>query len=186
MLHEGTGQNGYAEMAPIVAAALSYATRGWHVFPQRPDGGSYRSAADSDGSPWGATTDAAEIIKNFQRWPTAYIGVVCGSISGLIVIDVDKAGGHAHDGAPNLQALEERYGPLPPTLEAGTPSGGNHKLYKHPGPHVHITSTNSKIALGVDIKADGSCFTAAPSVKPNGAYVWLNDLEIAELPAWAL
>jgi len=51
-------------------------------------------------------------------WPEANIGIVCGAVSGLVVIDVDGP-----DGEETLEALEADIGPLPETVEALTGKG---------------------------------------------------------------
>src|SRR5258708_22942571 len=56
--------------------ALRYASNGWPIFPV-PIGtkASHKSAEHSNGQPWGSTTDADEIRRNFKRWPNANVGV---------------------------------------------------------------------------------------------------------------
>src|SRR5579875_2962345 len=98
------------ETAAILTAALSYARRGWHVFPCRP------RAKDPDGrlAPRGhlqATTDEATIRRWWAASPHANIGIACGP-SGLIVLDIDPR----HGGDENLRDLLARCGPLPETV----------------------------------------------------------------------
>ena len=73
---------------PIVEHAVYYATNNdWHVFPV-PLGTkrSHKSAEHSDGRPWGATTEADEIRRDFKRWPDANVGIVMGGVSGVFVV----------------------------------------------------------------------------------------------------
>jgi hypothetical protein len=69
---------------------VNYASHGWHVFPV-PLGTkmSHKSAEHSNGRPWGTTTDAAEIRRDFKRWPDANAGVVTGAVSGIFVVEAD-------------------------------------------------------------------------------------------------
>ncbi|HTN70192.1 MAG TPA: bifunctional DNA primase/polymerase, partial [Methylomirabilota bacterium] len=55
-----------------------------------------------------------------------HAGVV--AISNLVVIDV----GVEHGGDKALAELERRNGPLPPTVEAVTGSGGRHLYFSYP------------------------------------------------------
>src|SRR5215471_19585931 len=60
--------------------ALLYANgMGWHVFPApRGEKKSHKSAERSNGRRWGATADAAEIKRDFRRWPLANVGIPTG------------------------------------------------------------------------------------------------------------
>jgi putative DNA primase/helicase len=158
--------------APIVEHAAYYASHGWHVFPV-PAGTkrSHKSAARSDGRKWGQTIDVAEIRRDFQTWPDANVGVVCGAVSDIFVVETDTAVGHGDgtDGAGELAKLEAQYGELPPTLEAISPSGSVHRYYAHPG--FRIKNSASEIGPGIDVRGDGGMVVAPPSIKPGkGVY----------------
>src|SRR5690242_19174472 len=85
---------------PLLAAALSYAARGWPVFALQPNSkipfGGTHGARD-------ATTDEQTIREWWERWPRANIGIAGGN--GLVLIDEDT-----YHGA-DASALH-----LPPTL----------------------------------------------------------------------
>jgi hypothetical protein len=68
----------------LMRAALSHATRGWRVFPLRPD--DQRPAIRDWESR--ATTDPLRIRRAWQRGPFG-IGIACGP-SGLVVLDLDR------------------------------------------------------------------------------------------------
>jgi hypothetical protein len=134
----------------------------------------------------GATADPAEIRADFARWPKARIGIPTGIENMLVVIETDTiAGGHAHDGEPELKKLEAKYGPLPQqTRRVLSPSGSKHGYFQHPGNNIKIVSRT--IAPGVDCKGDGGMVIGAGSVNPDGrAYRLIDASPPAPLPeAW--
>lgn len=106
-----------------------------------------------------------------------------GEPSGLVVLDIDPRNG----GTDALADLEQRQGPLPPTVEAITGGGGRHFYFRHPG---HRVKSRSGLAPGVDVKADGGYVVAAPSLHGSGrSYSWADragpaDATLADWPAW--
>jgi hypothetical protein len=130
-----------------------------------------------------ATTDQGRIRKWWSRWPDANIGILTGAESGLVVVDVDNKSGKK--GSDNLAALAALHGGLPETLTATT-GNGEHLFFKHPG--VAVKNAVSKIADGVDVRADRGYVVAAPSLHANGKrYTWKNaDQSPADLPDWLL
>jgi putative DNA primase/helicase len=133
---------------PRLEAALQYAARGWHVFPAvLGEKKSHKSAEHSDGRPWGATTDADEIRRDWARWPDANVGIVCGRLSGMFVTDVDTPEGHGVDGHATLAELEEGHEALPATLEAESPTGSSHIFHKYPAGLV-IPGSIGKVGPG--------------------------------------
>ena len=116
--------------------ALAYIARGWHVFPAPPTGEKkgLKSAKYSNGARWGSSNNPAQVRNDFTRWPNANVGIVCGADSGIWVLDIDTAEATTrHDGFASLAHLETIYGPLPATLTALSPSGSQHRYYRHPG-----------------------------------------------------
>jgi hypothetical protein len=175
-------------IAPLVEYAIDYASRGWHVFPlQLREKVSHKSAAHSDGRKWGQTTDPDELRRDFKQWPDANVGIACGAVSGIFVVETDTADGHGIgvDGAAELAKLEELHETLPATLEAISPSGSVHRYFKHPG--FKIKNSASLIGPGVDVRGDGGMVVAPPSVKlGKGVYRWRNDLPVSDAPQWLL
>ncbi|MGE5336771.1 MAG: bifunctional DNA primase/polymerase [Gemmatimonadota bacterium] len=162
------------------AAALAYAARGWSVIPVEPRGKhprvawlefQHRIAAPEEIDGW------------FRKWPDANIGIVTGRISRLAVIDVDAQ----HDGLRSLAALEAEHGALPRTVEALTGGGGRHLYFDHADPVLH---NRVGILPGIDLRGEGGCVVAPPSVHPNGQhYAWASgrapdEVPIARLPGW--
>jgi RecA-family ATPase len=173
----------------ILRHALYFAgTNGWHTFPVPPGtkAGYSDLKQEITDRPWGASSDQDVVRTMFDLHPEANVGVRTGEVSGFFVVETDTiAGGHAHDGAPSLAAIEEIYAPLPPTLQAESPSGSIHSYFRWPG--VYIKSTANELAPGVDVKGDGGMVLAPPSVKPGvGVYRWRNLLPIADAPPWLL
>lgn len=166
----------------LLRAALAYAARGWHVFPQAKNG----KAPLLEHGHKDASTDAARINAWWSRWPDANIGVSVEA-SGLFVLDVD-----CKDGKPNgheaLAALVAQHGDLPLTVEALSGSyangRGRHIVFKaFPG----CSNTDGKLGAGIETKARGA-FTVAPSQHASGAqYKWVSlpsRTPIADAPAW--
>jgi len=163
----------------LLEAALSYARRGWPVFPCAP-------RAKTPLTPHGlkdATTDPDIIRAWFARWPQANIAIVTGDESGFFVLDVDPRAG----GDETLRDLEQQFGPLPETVESLTGGGGRHILFRCP-----LGLRCAKLGEGLDLKANGGYIIAPPSIHPSGrAYGWdaahhPEDVELAPAPAWLL
>lgn len=163
-------------------AALAYLARGWSVVPIEP----------RDKRPlvrWEAfqrrVPSAPEVAAWFARWPDANVGIVTGSVSGLVVVDVDPR----HGGAEALATLEREQGPLPSTVEAETGGGGRHLYFTHPGGAVR---NRAGLAPGIDLRGDAGVVVAPPSMHPSGRrYRWRDghgpdETALAELPRWLL
>ena len=159
-------------------AALSYAARGWHVFPLHTwrDGrcSCRRSACDSPAkhprTTHGlkeASIDPPTIRAWWSRWPDANIGIATGAVSGFFALDIDPR----HGGPASLEAWEREHGPLPRTLESETGGGGSHKLFLHPGFPV---KNRTNFAPGIDVRGDGGYIDAPPSLHCSGGrYRWM-------------
>ncbi|WP_460080942.1 bifunctional DNA primase/polymerase [Streptomyces variabilis] len=170
----------------IVAHALAYAHHGWKVFPLagktpaiprvHEAGHPCRGECGQHGHGYhDATTDAAQVLKWWSRYPTAGIGIglPCAP-NGLAVIDVDPRNG----GQETLYRLEREHGPLPGTLMQITGGDGLHLVYAHPERDLP-----GKLGPGVDVKANGY-IVAAPSVHPSGLrYRWAGDGRFDHQPA---
>jgi bifunctional DNA primase/polymerase-like protein/primase-like protein len=163
-------------------AALAYLARGWSVIPIEPRG--KRPLVQ-----WTAyqqrRATSAEVDGWFRRWPNANLGIVTGAVSGIVVLDVDRR----HGGALSLAQLDIEIGPVPMTVEAATGGRGRHLYFRHPGSKV---ANRVGLRPGIDLRGDGGCVVAPPSVHPSGRrYTWVlghspAEIEIALLPAWLL
>jgi hypothetical protein len=109
-------------MTELLEAALNYAGRGWPVLPLVPRG---KMPLTRHGLK-DATTDPAMVDQWWRRWPAANIGVVTGSASGLLVVDLD-----GEDGLTSWARLEAEHDAVV-TLEQATGSGGVHLLLRYP------------------------------------------------------
>ncbi len=156
-------------MSSAKAAAVDYRRGGWCPIPIKR--GSKHPALD-ELDPYLNRPATAEELRS---WAWTGVGLVTGSVSGVLVLDVDGP-----EGAAELK----KYG-HPATPMARTPSGGMHLYFKHP---EHRVRTRIKIAPGLDVKASGGYVVAPPSVGENGRpYEWIispDEAELAEPPGW--
>ncbi len=179
---------------------LSYAARGWPVFPvwyiaaknavchcpksktcQSP--GKHPIAACAKRGCLDATTDEETIRGWWSRYPNANVGIATGG--RLLVIDIDPRNG----GNEGFDALVEKYGPIPDTVECLTGGGGRH-LYVEVPEGESLKNSKSLLAQGVDIKYTGGYVVAPPSNHVSrGHYVWeasgdpADGVSLAPLPA---
>jgi hypothetical protein len=161
-------------------AALDYLARGWSVIP-------VRERAKRPAVPWKIYQDRCAKKETLHEWyrrsPDYNVGIVTGALSGLVVLDVDPR----HGGDKSLRKLEREHGSLPKTLESITGGGGRHVYFSHPGGEVR---NRVGIVPGIDLRGDGGCIVAPPSVHPSGKrYRWVKgrapgEIPLARLPDW--
>lgn len=177
-------------------AALAYAARGWHVIPfYAPTGDRCTCWAPAkcehpgkhplttkgpDGKPRAvaATADPATVRGHFRG--VVNVGVRCGGVSRIVVLDVDPR----HGGTDSLAALLDAHGPLPDTPEVATGGGGRHYYFQVSSP----LKTVPEVAPGVELRGERANVVAPPSLHASGRrYDWVrspDDIELAPLPAW--
>ncbi len=173
-------------------AALSYASRGWPVFPCHSVGASGCSCCQRDCSSPGkhpriarglhaASTDREAVERWWQRWPTANVAVRTGTVSRLVVIDIDPQ----HGGLASMRRLIADHSPLPRGPVVRTGAGGWHLLFAHPGDPVR-NSAGTRLGAGIDVRGDGGYVIAPPSGHASGnVYRWNTPLdEVPRLPSW--
>jgi hypothetical protein len=188
----------------LLEAALTYAARGWRVFPLQP--GSKRPACPTHtadrcnhtdpfcrhghaGWEARATTNPDRITHAWSSRPYG-IGIACGP-SRLLVIDTDlpkPREQHADDGRARTSGedvLAELVAdqPLPDTHTVLTPSGGRHRYYLAPSSQ-ELGNTAGKLGSLIDTRGRGGYVAAPPALVDDTAYRILNDAPCAELPAW--
>ena len=154
-------------------AALSYANKGWKVFPVTPN----QKRPLTELAPQGhknATSDPAIIEQWWTEHPTANIGLNLEA-SGLVCVDVDS---YKEDCAFDtyMQARE-----LPETLQQRSARGGTHYVFRSP-PDAEYPGT---LGEGVDVKHKGYILLE-PSTFEARAYSWINDITPADAPDWLL
>lgn len=179
-----TGQVECRKTRDLATAAAIYARRFmWQVIPLKPKG---KTPITPNGLKDGATRQ--DVI---QQWwndnPNANIGIVTGSVSGIVVLDLDAR----HGGLESLERLEEEFGKLPstPTVLTGSGNDSQHRYFKHSG---GIIRNKAGILPGIDLRGDGGYVVAPPSLHESGReYTWeasarIDEGPLAEMPEWLL
>ena len=177
-------------------AALEYAARGWRVLPLWWPASTGTCACglvdcDSVGKhpisrlvPHGLY-DASSQLDVVAGWwrsvPHANVGILTGTESGLVVLDVDGIPGRRR-----LGALVAAHGPF----RAGwTGTGaGWHAYFAHPG--TSVPNSAGRLGEGLDVRGDGGYVVAPPSRHwTRRLYRWISPMDAARLsnvPAWLL
>lgn len=161
----------------ILKAALEYASRGWSVIPV--------SKSKNPLIKWKtATRDELTNPDNIRKWwekfPAANVAIVTGERSGgLVVIDLDVDEEKGINGADSLRDWCEKNDmyPIESSATVYTGRGGHHLYFRSP-----YTYHNQVGCLdGVDIRGEGGCIVAPPSVHgtTRREYVW--DTETDEI-----
>jgi len=122
----------------------------------------------------GATTDAEQIRKWWEKWPDANVAIATGN--GLLVIDVDPR----HGGDATVSELETRLGELPRWTVVATGGGGQHFYFSVPEDAQIRTRGHWK--PGIDTRAEGGYVIAPPSNHVSGGkYEWSAPLQLPEI-----
>ncbi len=112
---------------------------------------------------------SSEELETWFQDPQAQVGIVTGSISGVVAVDIE---------ATAIQEIEC----FPNTAFSKTGGGGVHLMYRHPG---HPVPNVVRLRPGVDIRGDGGYIVAPPSLHKSGKrYEWIVPLNgnLAPLP----
>ena len=148
-------------------AACTLGGMGYACFPCRRD---KRPATTNGFKDAVMGRDAIEAL--WRQYPGELVGVATGAMSGIAVVDVDTT---KHDAAREWW-IKNRARLLPARVHC-TQSGGGHVIYRHrPG----LTCSASKIARGVDVRADGGYIIWWPGA----GYPVLEDSGIRPWPEW--
>jgi hypothetical protein len=162
---------------PLLSTALHYLqNRGWGPLPIRP----------KDKSPlvrWAPyqtqLPDEATVKSWFVRWPDANLGLACGAVSKLCVLDID--------GEEGFITLSERGYHIPETLTATT-GRGKHYYFQHPNqPTSNFVWGRRGLSLPcVDFRGDGGYVVAPPSLHVSGKRYSFEqeDCPVAQMPQW--
>jgi len=154
----------------VIGEARTYAAQAWKVFPVVPRG---KTPLTEHG--FLEASGAEDVLEAWWRkWPDANIGVATGSVSGIVVLDVDPR----HGGDRSLAALS-----LPETRRSFTGGGGQHLFFAHPG---YLVPNATGLREGIDIRGDGGYVVVPPSEHASGGrYAWdadTLDLPLAQFP----
>lgn len=155
-------------MSTLLDSALEYLKKGLSVIPCKADKKPFIK--------WEEFQKRRPTADQVRAWwlqhPNAMIGIVTGSISGVVVIDIDLPQGH-----------EEIQKYLPDSLlmpTAQTPRGGQHLYFQCPS---RAPGNNSRIVPGCDFRGEGGYVIAPPSANGTGkAYTWMPGLSLANVP----
>lgn len=165
-----------ATVAPdVLDAALSYADRGWPVFPVR---------GKIPLTPHGvkdATKDHTTIREYWNKWPDANIGIATGLSSRLVVLDIDGV-----EGENSLRELEAQFGKVPATLEARTGNSGRHLYFENRDERIVVRNSSSALGRRLDVRGEGGYVVAPPSVHGTTGqrYQWINQEPPSPVPVW--
>ena len=166
-----------AILSDTAAAAKSYAGLGLSVIP-------IKAQSKQSLVTWKSYQSEPPSIDQVQAWwdqsPEAGVAIVCGQVSGVLVLDIDTD-----------QKLGSDF-PIPPTPMVVTGSGGRHYYFSAPSELYRIPTVNLRSHCNLDgeIRGDGAYVLAPPSVHPSGqCYEWeipLDEVDLAEPPNWIL
>ncbi|HQB18864.1 MAG TPA: bifunctional DNA primase/polymerase, partial [Candidatus Pacearchaeota archaeon] len=117
-----------------------------------------------------------DVDRWWSQWPNANIGIVTGSISRLLVLDID--------GEEGRQSLKIASNDAPINTPVARSSRGKHYYFRA----NRIFRTCAGILPGVDVRCEGGLIVAPPSVHPSGrVYEWeksIFDFSLEDTPEW--
>lgn len=165
---------------PLRECAAEYIERGWSLIPIEPGGKRppvLERVHDRERRyGWERHQTERATLRDvdgwLRRWPQMNLGIVTGVISGLAVLDLDGPEGRAALKATGVQP--------PVTLTAATPKGW-HAYYAVREPCIRNAVG---LVSRVDVRGEGGYVVAPPSLRPEGAYHWLNAVALEDAPAW--
>lgn len=97
-----------------------------------------------------------EVYDWFASMPDCNVGMVTGTVSSIVVVDVDNAAG-----METFKSLG-----MKPTLEARTGGGGSHFYYSS----QEAVPSRIKVRDGIDIRGEGGFVVLPPSRHKSGKY----------------
>jgi hypothetical protein len=178
------------EQNPNLRRALALAEAGLEVFPCRereqvdPKTGEvfkvkspYTSHGFKD-----ASRDPDQLREWWRKWPDALVGLPTGEKNSVAVLDLDRKDGK--DGVKTLEAIGLE---VPSTLTLPTPTGGEHRYFRHLGTRIASNSDILKTLAGqrktgIDIRGDGGYVIVWGDIDPatlSSAPDWPQEIEAA-------
>jgi hypothetical protein len=151
----------------MLEEAMMYLDMGWAVYPVHSIENGVCSCGKVDCTApgkhpmgkWAKYQDrlpsANEVYTWFTSMPTCNIGMVTGSVSSVVVVDVDSQKGLA-----TYRSLG-----LPRTLAARTGGGGYHFFYD---PRDEIVQSRVGVMEGIDLRGEGGFVVLSPSRHKSG------------------
>lgn len=113
-----------------------------------------------------ASKKRSQIKKWWSEFPHANIGIVTGSVSGIVVIDVDPRNG----GRGSLKRAIAELGPLPKTARVHSGGDGDeHRYFTTPNFPVR-TDKGKVLGDGLDVLSDKAYVVAPPSSHLSGKF----------------
>lgn len=152
----------------ILQAALDYAARGWSVLPvagKKPSIGEWRQFQQRRAAP-------ADIYRWARAGQLTGVAVVCGRISGLVVVDLD--------GDEACDVFARAWPQLLDTYTVQTGSGHGLHLYL-----TGATTPPTTRAPGYELRADGCYVVAPPSPGVGRPYTVLHQAPLLDVPDFA-
>lgn len=144
-------------------AALEYARAGYSVIPVQAEGkkplGEWKDAQEHPAT-------EAQIHDWWSKYPRSNVGIVCGAVSGITVVDLD--------GTAGLESFKPLG--LPATRVVKTPHG--HHLYYEYTPDL---PTGAAFLPGIDVRSDGGFVVAPPSEIGGKGYAVQQDKPIVPI-----
>jgi Bifunctional DNA primase/polymerase, N-terminal len=159
-----------------------YIARGLPIFPCH--GGANPRLRKTPLTPNGfkdATIDPETVRRWLERYPSALWAMPTGTVSGIVVLDVDVKD-PAADGFDSLKDLGRSI--LPETPLVHTASGGVHVYFRCP--NKDIRNSAGKIGPGLDVRGNGGYVIVPTS---GSGYTWdahwnFDTVEPGEAPEW--
>jgi len=147
-------------MSELFAAALAYHKQGFPVIPIAPH---EKKPLVSWEKYQLVRATPEEIEAWWTNWPDANVGILTGTVSGLVVIDLDS-----------IEAKNKLKGLLNGSDFSVIPRSRTGKgwqlFFKHPGARI---PNRAGIIPDLDVRGDGGYVVAPPSVHPSGKmYKW--------------
>jgi hypothetical protein len=134
--------------------AAEYFDRGWSILPligKRPGVSSWRK--------YQSTRPSLDKLRKWFSNSKMNLGVVTGSISGLVVVDCDTP--------DDARFWKEKFPETP--LAVWTGGGGTHYYYRYPQAHK-VFNRAGLLTRRIDLRADGGYVVAPPSCHLNGNF----------------
>ena len=177
----------------VLAAAHTYAKRGWRVIPLHRigegdvctcrAGAACRSAGKHPiDARWQNTPamSGADVQATFEEGKYN-VGIATGTPSGFWVLDLDTDKPGAEERFRALLASQDAE-ELPPTYTVRT-GGGGYQFY-FSMPDFEVSNSARRLPDGVDVRGTGGQVVAPPSVSGKGVYSVLRNTDVLRAPAW--